>query len=212
MRVLAIRITLRIWVPSLLTRGIGIVKSGGVHLGSEFVECLTTCLIPSPLVGEQILEANPAMGSDLVERKFAGFQQVHEVLPGDAEIVRGGLGSEGFILGNEDDSLAFGHQSHDAGEVGEKRFRNEGPAPLLVDQCNVIRFGEDPGQFGKFVFAKKRRVEAIGAGAEHGGNRVHRSGDDRKVTDATFTTNTTSTNDPPLNNRSVSLLGANGCP
>lgn len=195
---------------SLLALRVGIANPGRIHLGREFVECLAPGLIPISFVVEQILESHTPVGSDLVERKFAGFEEVHQVLSRDPKVVGSGLGGERLILRDEHDGLPFGHQTDDAGEVGEERLRNMGPASLTIDECDVIRFGEGLGQFGKFVLAKERRVETIGAGAEHDGNRVRQSGDSRKTPIATTTTDAANANVPPLYQDAVKPIQPTG--
>jgi hypothetical protein len=107
------------------------------------------------------------MRADLVVRDFLRLQQVDEMLARHAEIVGRGLRGEGLVLRHEHDGLALGHEPHDAGEVGEEGLGQMGAVALRVDQRDMVRLGEDLGQFSQLVFGDQRRVQAVGAGGEH---------------------------------------------
>ena len=135
-----------------LTRYIGIREPRGSYFIRQFVEGLSTGLIPAFFVGEQVLERDPAMGADLMVRNFVPFQEPYEVLPRHAQIVGRRLGGERFVLGHEDDCFALRHEPHQPGEVNKERVRNVRSIAMLVDQRDVVRAGEYLGQGRELLF------------------------------------------------------------
>lgn len=62
-------------------------------------------------------------GSAFPSRSRRSLEQIDEVLPGDPEVVGGGLGGESLFLWEHDDGPALVHHLEDAEKLLENGFR-----------------------------------------------------------------------------------------